>query len=220
MLILTCSSTEWKPLHVNCKGVHTLQARYEIWTEDAFHSAIYASCSSSASLDAEVLTSFISSRLNRTADPHGTRTTAYQQYLGLQEALLQCLPGGARSDQSPEDARYTLSQQPATMRLTSSQQPLTLPSALGGGGGGMPAGNSNSTAAAFADGFYYVAPGDRDEEPAVRELLLRPGAPFDISVQLYDAVGLPVIAGEWVVDMSVTNNARKHRASTHKRSFA
>ncbi len=220
LLVLTCSSTGWhtrcKPLHVrHCELVHTMQARYEIWTQDAFHSAIYASCSSPGSLNAQALTSFASSRqtwLNRTVDPNGTRTTAYGQYLGLQEALLQCLPEGARSDQSPEAARYTLSQQPATVRLKSSQQPLTLPSGLGGGGGGgggTPTGSSNSAAAAFADGFYYAAPGDSDEEPTVRELLLRPGAPFDVSVQLYDAVGLPVIAGEWLNRICLTTYAQR-----------
>lgn len=175
------------------------QAGYEIWTPDILHSAIYANCSSPARPDVETLTSFATSRqafLSFTTGTGGDRTAAYQQYLGLREALAQCLPGDVLRDASDarvEATRHVLSQQPAAMRLKSSKQPLTVPSGLGGASA---AGSGNSTAGAFADGFYYVPQqGDGDAAP-VPELLLRPGAAFDVSVQLYDIVGLPIIAGK------------------------
>lgn len=174
-------------------GCITPQAHYEIWTQDAFHSAGYVNCASQGTLDAEALAGFDINRqmlLSIAAEAIGNGSTLYRQYLGLQEALLRCLPEEVRREASVEAARLILSQQPAVMRLRSSRQPLTLPPGLSGGAF---TNSSSSTVAASADGFQYASQGGDGAAP---KLQLRTGVAFDLSVQLYDVIDVPAVVGE------------------------
>ncbi len=85
------------------------------------------------------------------------------------------------------------------MRLRSSRQPLAVPPGLGVNADSANADNSSSWMPGSADGFSYVLLQDGiGGGPAPpTQLKLRAGAAFDISVQLYDIVGLPVTAGTY-----------------------
>ncbi len=193
-----------------------------MWTQDALHSAVYANCSTTTS-PAEPSQAAVSpaalEQLRAWLDTIGWRnnatsngTAASQRYTGLLQALSRCIADAGTDASLPEviTGSDILSQQPKFMRLRSSRQPLTWPSGLAGGSvakASADAGSSSSSVYdAVADGFYYNPYGDGNmagaAQPPDRKLKLRVGAPFDVTVQLYDVVGLPVTAG--VYDGCVT----------------
>lgn len=183
------------------------QARYEVWTQDALHSAIYANCSATADGAAEALMSFAARQQATPLPPAvelpATGAPAHGQHADVRKALLQCLPADEDKGFEPNAMTSILSQQPAAMRLQSSGQAVTLPPGLGVGDAfaGLNDISSGSTSVLeAADGFYYryaAEPEGGGASPARPPTLkLRAGAAYDISVQLYDALGYPVVDGK------------------------
>ncbi len=189
-----------------------------MWTQDALHSAVYANCSSSSTADPgqaavspaalEQLQAWLDTIGGNSNNATSNGTTASQRYISLMQALSRCVADTGMDASLPETMTGSdiLSQQPKYMQLRSSKQPLTWPSGLAGGSvvkASADAGSSSRVYDTVADGFYYNPYGDGNMagagQPPDRKLRLRVGAPFDVTVQLYDVVGLPVTAGVYVV---------------------
>ncbi len=127
--------------------------------------------------------------------------TAAQRFLSLREALSQCVVPSSINSSAALDRMLSL--QPASIRLRSSRQPGTTGILAGAtattAGGLLGEGGVDGEA---ADGFAYqvnglgeAGGGGPAEHKLPSRLRLRPGAPFDVTVQLHDVNGLPVSAG-------------------------